>query len=438
MTDPAETDPRRLLADLQGIMAVSRAIGTERDLSRLLTTIAEAASKLLACDRTSVFLLDRERNELCTSVAQGTNTIRIPVGKGIAGSVASSGETVNIVHAYADERFNPEIDRRTGYTTQNMLCMPLRNHTGAVVGVVQCINSLSGQPFSAYEEQVLATLGAQAGVAVDNAQLVARDLVNQRMQHDMELARQIQRGLLPDLPQDVPGWRFATWCRTCDETGGDYYDFIPNPDGGVDAVVGDVSGHGIGAALFMSTARAFVRALHAGDGGDSDGSDGSGGSGEHNPPDPGRLLTRLNRLLAQDMGDDAFMTMALCRLGPDGACRFVSAGHEPPLIWRKGKGFSTGGDTGLLLGMIEDSTYHASVLPRLETGDLLVLLTDGISEAHVRDNEFLGLDRLRELIAGAAAGGADAVCAAIVTAVEAHLCGTAPHDDMTLVVAERR
>ncbi len=430
MPDPAETDPRRLLADLQGIMAVSRAIGTERDLGRLLTTIAEAASKLLACDRTSVFLLDRERNELWTSVAQGTNTIRIPVGKGIAGSVASSGKTVNIVHAYADDRFNPEIDRRTGYTTQNMLCMPLRNHTGAVVGVVQCINTLSGEPFSAYAEQVLATLGAQAGVAVDNAQLIARDLVNQRMQHDMELARQIQHGLLPDLPQDVPGWRFATWSRTCDETGGDYYDFIPNPDGGIDAVVGDVSGHGIGAALFMSTARAFVRALHTGDG------DHAGSSGD--PPDPGRLLTRLNRLLAQDLGDDAFMTMALCRLGPDGGCSFVSAGHEPPLIWRKGRGFSPGGDTGLLLGMIEDSTYHASVLPPLAPGDLLVLLTDGISEAHVRDDDFLGLDRLRELIAGAAAGGAEAVCAAIVAAVEAHLAGTAPHDDMTLVVAERR
>jgi sigma-B regulation protein RsbU (phosphoserine phosphatase) len=423
----ARNNPARLLDDLQVILDVSRSLGAERDLPRLLTIIVEAVTRLVGADRTSLFLVDQDRNELWTPVAQGTggSTIRLPVGKGIAGTVAATGETISIPEAYADPRFNRANDQRTGYQTRSILCMPLRNHAGVVVGVLQTLNKRDGKPFSAYDEQVLGSLCAQAAVAVDNAQLVQRDLERQRLMRDMELAREIQLSLLPPCPEPMQGWRFAAYSRSCDETGGDYYDFLTHPNA-IDLVVGDVSGHGIGAALFMGTARAFLRALHHGTGRDL--------------PTGEAMLARLNDLLVDDMGDDRFMTMGIARLRPDGACSLISAGHDMPIVWRRGRGCEQSGDTGLILGMLGDQSYVEHAIAPLAPGDILVSCTDGITEAQKpSDHALFGRDRLMEVIAEAAdaGGGAAGVSAAVIAAVESHLAAASPHDDITLVVSER-
>ncbi|GDY14561.1 hypothetical protein LBMAG53_34390 [Planctomycetota bacterium] len=417
------SDPRRLLADLQTIMEVARALGSQRDLNALLPIIVNAVTKLVGSDRSSLFLVDIERRELWTPVAQGTaTTIRLPFGKGIAGAVAADGGTINIPLAAADHRFDPAHDRRSGYKTRSILCMALRNHAGTVVGVLQTLNKEDGQPFNAYDEFVLAALCSQAAVAIDNAQLIKRDLERQRLLRDMELAREIQLSLLPGCPEPASGWRFAVHCRSCDQTGGDYYDFIHAPNGTIDAVIGDVSGHGLGAALFMGTARAFLRALHV--------------AGTGVLPEPEALITRLNALLCADLGDERFMTMCLCRLGADGSASYVSAGHEPPLLWRNGA-FEQPEESGLILGMVEDAEFAHHALPTLRPGDLLVLATDGIVEAQKPDGVQFGEERFRATVAAAASHGPYAVVRAVVAAVEAHLAGNEPHDDITLVVIAR-
>ncbi len=415
-------DSTSLLQDLQTIMAVSRALGSERNLDRLLDRILSACSALVDADRASLFLVDAERGELWTRIAQGDGVGRItlPMGKGIAGTVAATGQAVNIPAAYADQRFNPEHDQRTGFVTRSILCMPLTSHTDQVVGVIQVLNKRDGSPFCAYDEQLLSALCSQAGVALDNAQLILRDRDRQRMEREMELARQIQLSLLPQSHPQVAGWRFASFSQSCDETGGDYYDFLPRSAGSVDLVVGDVSGHGIGSALLMSSARASLRALHRGTGA------------------PGELMGGLNRLLAGDMGDDAFMSMILTRLDEQGGGSWVSAGHEAPLVLRADGSLAlVPGDGGLLLGLLEDGDYVANELPRLHPGDCLVLMTDGIFEAQRQDRPCLGLDAVAQAMAQVAGRGAAAVCAAVVARVREHLDGHAPHDDMTLLVAER-
>ena len=415
-----------LLRDFQTIMAVSRAFGSERDLDRLLGIILSAAAELVRADRASLFLVDQESHELWTRIAQHAAEIRLPLGSGIAGTVASTGETINIPAAYADERFSRDNDQRSGYRTRAILCMPLRSHREAVVGVIQVLNRTDGQPFDAYDEQVLAALCSQAAVAIDTAQLIQRDRERERLARDMELARQIQLSLLPQDPPTFPGWVFAAYAKSCDQTGGDYHDFIRVPQSNrVDVVVGDVSGHGLGAAMVMSTARALLHAL------------------EENAGEPAELVTRLNRLLERDLADDTFMSLLLSRLGSDGSCAYVSAGHEPPLIWRAGRaptgtGFDAPGDTDFLLGMLDDTVYTAFAIAPLAAGDLLVQFTDGIFEAQGADGEMFGMERLRDVIVAHANKGAAAVCAAVVAAVDAHLGGTPAHDDITLVVAERR
>lgn len=422
MSQPAQPDQvsADLLADLQTVLAVSRALGAERDLDRLLALIVASTTDLVDAERTSLFVVDRERGELWTRVAEGSGEIRLPMGRGIAGSVAGDGRLVNIPSAYDDPRFDPGHDQRTGFRTRSILCLPMINHDGVVVGVIQTLNKRNAAAFGPRDEQVLAALAAQAGVALENAQLLQRDRDRQRMLHDLELARTIQLGLLPETVPQVAGWSFAAWQRSCDATGGDYHDFIPGPDGSIDGVVGDVSGHGIAAAMLMSTARAFLLALH-----------------QHDTA-PGQLVARLNRLLARDMSDDAFMTMVLARFQRDGAIDYVSAGHEPPMVWRRSTG--TWDDlvsTGLALGMLDDGDYDVARVAPLQPGDMAILLTDGITEAHAPPGrELFGNDRLRAAVQSAG-GGADEALRSVIAAVDAWLGKQPQHDDMSIIVARR-
>ena len=414
-------DTLRLTRDLQTVLAISRAMSSERDLGRLLDLIVQAVTDLVGADRTSLYLVDHERNELWTQVSQNTTAIRLPMGRGIAGTVATTGQTINIPAAYADPRFDHGNDKRSGYETRSILCMAMRNHGNQVVGVVQALNKRDGTPFNDYDEELLSALASAGAVAIDNAQLIARDRERQRLERDMELARQIQLGLLPERPPEHPHWRIAAFAQSCDETGGDYYDFMPVAGGALDAVVGDVSGHGIPSALLMSTARAFLRALH-----------------ERGLP-PGETVTALNRLLEKDLADDSFMTLVIARLSDEGGVQYVSAGHEPPLVWRRNGTFDVLDSSGLPVGMLDDSVYEATQVAPLATGELIVLYTDGIPEAQrPPGHEQFGQDRLRALVAAHAAHGAQAVCDALVAAVAEHLAGHHPHDDITLVVIERR
>jgi signal transduction histidine kinase len=163
---------RTNLDRLSRLMKVGTAISSELDLDALLRTISQTTSHLLQAERSTVFLVDRVRGELWSRVAEGLDQqeIRIPMHAGIAGSVASAGTPVRISDAYTDPRFNPEVDKRTGFRTHNILCAPMRNARGQVIGVFQVLNKRGGD-FTALDEQLLSSLSSQAAVAIENAQL---------------------------------------------------------------------------------------------------------------------------------------------------------------------------------------------------------------------------------------------------------------------------
>ncbi len=163
---------RTNLDRLSRLMKIGTAISSELDLDALLRTISQTTSHLLQAERSTVFLVDRTRGELWSRVAEGLDQqeIRIPMHAGIAGSVATTGTPVRISDAYTDPRFNPDVDKRTGFRTHNILCAPMRNARGQVIGVFQVLNKRGGD-FTALDEQLLASLSSQAAVAIENAQL---------------------------------------------------------------------------------------------------------------------------------------------------------------------------------------------------------------------------------------------------------------------------
>jgi len=173
---------RQRVEKLGGILEVAKALVAERDLDRLLLLIVGAAARVVEADRCTLFLVDQERGELWSKVAQGVGMreIRFPMGRGIAGAVAQTNTSVNIPDAYKDPRFNQNVDKQTGYRTRSILCVPMRSVTGEVVGVLQALNRQDRKPFNDEDEELLSALGGQAAAAVNNA------LLHQEIEQMME------------------------------------------------------------------------------------------------------------------------------------------------------------------------------------------------------------------------------------------------------------
>ncbi len=166
----AQLDPKeRRIQKLEVILDVAKAMSTERDLGVLLEEIVEHARSVVEADRGSIFLLDKDKNELWSKVAQGAREIRFPADKGIAGHVAQKKKPLNIPDAYADPRFNPAVDKATGYRTRNMLTVPMLSTKEEVVGVLQVLNKAQDATFDAEDEEMLLALGGQAASAIENA-----------------------------------------------------------------------------------------------------------------------------------------------------------------------------------------------------------------------------------------------------------------------------
>jgi HD-GYP domain-containing protein (c-di-GMP phosphodiesterase class II) len=160
----------RRLQKLQSILEVAKAMTAERQVGRLLGLVNDAAAMVAEADRCSIFVVDRDRRELWTPVAHGTAEIRIALGAGIAGAVAATGQVVSIPDAYADPRFNPQVDAATGYRTREILCVPMSNTQGEVVGVIQALNRRAGT-FGPEDEELLSALAGPAASAIENALL---------------------------------------------------------------------------------------------------------------------------------------------------------------------------------------------------------------------------------------------------------------------------
>lgn len=167
---------------LHQLIEASKIINSTLDLDKLLGLILNAATKSTNADRGTLYLADNIKKELWSKVLQGTDMveIRLPIGKGLAGYVAETGETINIPDTYADPRFNPDIDKRSGYHTYNMLCMPLKNKDGKIIGVFQLLNKKQGS-FDSEDISFIDAFSAHASVAIENARMAQEMVQNERL-----------------------------------------------------------------------------------------------------------------------------------------------------------------------------------------------------------------------------------------------------------------
>ncbi len=241
------------------------------------------------------------------------------------------------------------------------------------------------------------------------------------MKRSLELAREIQQLLLPERPPQVPGLDIAGSSLYCDEIGGDYYDYLELGPSRLGVMVGDVVGHGVGAALLMASASGVLRS-HAADCGD----------------DLETLIVILNRFLAEDVGDVRFMTLfyALLDLEQRSLC-WISAGHGPVFRYRSAdRALEEIPSTGMPVGIMEDAEYRRACFAMLEPGDFLAIGTDGIWEARNPQGEMFGVERFTEVLQAQAAQSAEVMHDAVMEAVQEFRGEEPQDDDVTLVVVK--
>jgi sigma-B regulation protein RsbU (phosphoserine phosphatase) len=325
--------------------------------------------------------VDSEHDEIWSLVGLGLgqHEIRLPTTKGISGWVARHGETVNLRDAYQDPRFESEVDRRLGYRTRSLLCLPIRNKDNDIIGVLQLLNQRSGV-FTTADENFLRTLSDHVALALENAQLHRELLAKQRLERDLALARSIQSSLLPEHPPVIPGFQVAVSHRPSQMVGGDYYDFVEMGENNLLAVVADVEGKGVASALVMANLQATLRALikHV-----------------HSLE---RIVSAVNDTILADTRGRKFMSMFVGLLDyGNRSFHFVNAGHVPPALVRANGDAVSLNEGGMVVGIFPGVVYERGFL-RLESGDIIVGCTDGITEAmDTQENEY-GVERLVEAV----------------------------------------
>jgi sigma-B regulation protein RsbU (phosphoserine phosphatase) len=415
----------RKIKRLSSLIEVNALIGSSLDLDAILENVMSISKQVMNADASSLMLIDEKTNELVYQVALGKvgeklkQEFRLKMGQGIAGTVAEEGKPLLLEDAYTHPKFFRGHDEKTGYRTKSMITVPLKVKD-RTTGVAQVINRLDGGVFDQDDLELFLALCSMAAIAIENARMHRSLLEKQRLVKDMEFAKSVQESFLPQNLPAVPGYAFSAHYTPALEVGGDFYDFIQLKDGRIGIVIGDVSGKGVPAALYMAKLGSDLRTLAFTEKG------------------PAAALSRLNDILAERSRRGMFATLLYLELDAEsGRMTLSSAGHLPPLI-RKADGSvkrlpSAGGSP---LGMLPGMQFGQDEVT-LERGDAVVLYTDGIIEAMNAREELYGYGRFESLLTKSSAD-PESLKASVIAGVS-KFTGLAPqHDDLTLVCFGRQ
>lgn len=400
----------QLLNDVAG--SLSETFDEAALLSRILDRLFDV---LPQAERGFVMVRDPASGEPVPKVVRnrsGDSSV-VAASRTLLREVIETRQGILSVDALGDRRFS-SAESVVGLGIRSVVCVPILSQQ-EVYGVIQVDSTRPGQAFSTDDMALMLGIGHQLALSLANARLHARLLERELLEHDLMLAGRLQQRFLPRQPPDVGGYSFAVEYRAAQEVGGDFYAFLNLADGRIGVAVGDVSGKGVSAALCVAKLSSDLRTHAAGQ------------------TEPAEIFRRLNRSLFGDLDEGMFVTAALLALNPaTGELKLASAGHPPPLV-REGKGevVPLGASGGLALGVTEDVEFeqHSYVLDR---PDVVVLYTDGVTEAMNRESALFGEERLIAAIRRSSRDPRELLLA-IASEVEAFRGGEPPNDDLTVV-----
>jgi sigma-B regulation protein RsbU (phosphoserine phosphatase) len=406
---------------LMTLYRVSMWINSTLDFDTALNNVMDAIMEVTKAQRGFLMLLDETEN-----------TLRVLVARGIDGSdIESEGYSTTIVGRVVETREtlltnNAEFDSRfsAGHSIimrglRAILCAPMLVGD-RLIGVVYVDTSMKAGLFRPDDMALLDAVSGLAARAIENARLylVARE--KGRLEHELHMASQIQRSLLPQQMPVTTAYEIAPHWEAAREVAGDFYDAFELGDGAFGTVIADVSDKGAPAALFMAVTRTLMRS-HAKAG-----------------LSPSETVRRTNDLLVSDAEDSGmFVTVYYSYFRPDGHVTHVNAGHNPPVLCRANRQVSFLGTGGRALGWFPNNPVAESNM-KLNPGDVIVYYTDGLTDAENSSGEPFGEAKLAQSVKRHASKDAAAIRAGILEDVFAHCDGTAPFDDLTMLIVKYR
>ncbi len=405
--------------DMEAILGVTSALAAPFDLMTMLAEVVNAAKQVLKADRGSVWLYDGDADELVLEVATGIRPVRVRAGTGLVGTCARQRKIINVPDCYADPRFDSAVDKASGYRTRCMLTLPLVDHKGVLVGVMQVLNK-SGGVFDDDDEILATALAAQCAVALQRVRMTEALIDGEKMRQELEVARVVQMSTLPATMPSVPGYDAHGTFRPAELTGGDTFD-LSVCDQGLVAVLGDATGHGIGPALSVTQMQAMLRmAFRLGS-------------------DLETALIQVNNQLAETLADDRFITAFVGVLDPStDRIRFHSAGQGPILHFQAAAGVCARyKPTSFPLGAMPLSSLRPAVTIEMQPGDILILLSDGIYEYRNAANEQFGEGRVEEIVRAHHTTTMARLSARLLESVQEFADGAPQEDDITMVLVKR-
>lgn len=408
-------------------MRLAGAIGREPALRGLLEMILEKSRPWMRAEACSIFLPDPATGELVIHSAHGSSQpqmggLRVPPGHGIVGAAMKDRKTIRVDDVSKDPRFFSKADEQTGWKTRALLAAPLLDGDECL-GVIEFLNPQGRESFQDQDEELMEYFAGLVSAALVRIRAHDAALERAQVQRDLDLAREMQQGLLPTAfptREQAPGVEIFARLDPAKEVSGDLYDFFEVEPGKMCFVVGDVSGKGVAAGLFMAVTRTLIRASMM----------------------PGRtpleILQRVNAQLCAENRANLFVTMILGIVDTaTGRIEYGQGGHNPPiLIPTKGEPlYEPSG--GMPLGVFEDAKFGKRQL-ELKPGETLLVYTDGVTEAMNPKRELFGEDRLKEAVRGQASLSAEQLAQKVVAAVARFANGAEPSDDITLLAIKHR
>lgn len=402
---------------------LSQAFNSSLDLDEVLNRVMDEVIVATRAERGFLMLHD-EQGELVFRAARGMDqhTIHDPlfqISLSVVHGVARQGRPVLTGDAQIDPRFSMRTSVKL-LGLRSILCVPLRIQE-RILGAIYVDNRIQAGIFSPADLDLLNAIASSAAIAIENARLYQVAVEKGRLERELQMARQVQLSLLPASLPEAPGWEFSARWLPARQVAGDFYDFIPGADGRLGIVVADVSDKGMPAALFMALSRSLLRAsLEPGQ-------------------SPASSIQRANRLICQDSTSGMFITLFYALLDPStGQVAYVNAGHNPALLFKRGKHPGQGalsrlGRTGMAMGVEAEASYTEQTLT-LNPGDFLALYTDGVTDALDPQGRSFDMDRLESAVLAHREESAQQIGAALESAIRDFTGGAPVFDDITLLI----
>jgi phosphoserine phosphatase RsbU/P len=419
-------DPEELARQSRVLSVLQKAMHKlveHRPLNELFGQVLDLLFEAVPAERGAILLLEGDPQEtvIKASRARQGQTPPTKVSRSIARKVVDGQQSLLMPNLMEDAAFSTQ-DSILSTGIRSAVCAPLlfTSTTGgadSVIGLVYLDTLMRSRPFTEEDLGVVTALANLAAAKIENVRLLEESLEKRRMEDDMRVAAEIQRGLLPARDPVVAGYGVVGSNTPSRSVGGDYYDFAVH-EGKLLFALGDVSGKGTGAALLMTVLRAAVRGHWA-----------EGTVAE--------AVGRINSTVCQNVTAGKYITFFMGRLDPiTGGIRYVNAGHNPPVLVRRRDAPHTLKEGGMVLGMFDAIPYQEgeAVIGR---GEALLVFSDGVTETWSPEDEEFAEDRLLDVATSNLEQDARGLHDATLKAVDAFAAGRKPSDDRTLIVIKR-